>query len=82
LVLLSTRTGGENNIELRPSRARWQQIAVPSEALKREFVEKARWPIDRPSLPVLPHMGRTIEQIARYFSVEPAEAQALLNNGK
>jgi hypothetical protein len=30
LVLLSGRTGGENNIELCPSRARWQQIAVPS----------------------------------------------------
>jgi hypothetical protein len=32
LVLLSGRTGGESNIELCPSRARWQQIAVPSEA--------------------------------------------------
>jgi hypothetical protein len=50
--------------------------------LKREFAEGARWPIDRPSLTALTHMGLTIEQIARYFSVEPAEVQALLNNSK
>jgi hypothetical protein len=35
--------------------------------LKREFVEGARWPIDRPSLMALMQMGLTVEQISRYF---------------
>jgi hypothetical protein len=50
--------------------------------LKREFAEGAKWPIDRPALAALRQMGLTIEQIARYFSVDPAQIQALSNNSK
>jgi hypothetical protein len=50
--------------------------------LKQEFAEDARWAIDRPSLRALKQMGLTIEQIARYFSIDPAEVQRLLDNSK
>jgi hypothetical protein len=46
--------------------------------LKQAFAEGARWPIDRRSLMALSHLGLTVPQIARYFSVDPVEVQALL----
>jgi hypothetical protein len=48
--------------------------------LKQEFIEGARWPVDRSSLRALSQMGLTIQQIARYFSVDPAEVQAVLKS--
>jgi hypothetical protein len=47
--------------------------------LKQSFAKRANWPIDRPSLWALSGMGLTVAQIARYFSVDPVEVQALLN---
>jgi hypothetical protein len=47
--------------------------------LKQSFAEGVSWPIDRPSLRALSHMGLTVEQVARYFSIDPVEVQALLN---
>ena len=47
--------------------------------LKRSFVEGVSWPIDRPSLRALLDMGLTVVQVARYFSIDPVEVQALLN---
>jgi hypothetical protein len=50
--------------------------------LKLAFVEGVSWPIDRPSLTALSDMGLTVAQIARYFSVDPAEVQALLDHNR
>jgi hypothetical protein len=50
--------------------------------MKGAFAKGARWPIDRPSLRALSHMGLSIEQIARYFSVDAVEVEARLNHGK
>ena len=50
--------------------------------MKEAFAKGARWPIDRPSLRALSHMGLSIEQIARYFSVDDVEVEALLDHGK
>jgi len=36
------------------------------------------WPIDRASLRALFDLGLTVVQIARYFSIDPAEVQARL----
>jgi len=47
--------------------------------LKQAFEEGVSWPIDRPSLRALSHMGPTVAQIAQYFSTDPVEVQALLN---
>jgi hypothetical protein len=47
--------------------------------LRQAFAEGVSWPIDRPSLRALSHMGLTVAQIAGYFSIDPIEAQALLN---
>jgi hypothetical protein len=47
--------------------------------LMRSLAEGVRWPIDRPSLRALSDMGLTVAQIARYFSVDSAEVQALLD---
>jgi hypothetical protein len=47
--------------------------------LKQAFAEGARWPIERPSLRALSDLGLSVPQIARYFSVDPVEVQALLN---
>jgi hypothetical protein len=47
--------------------------------LKPSFAKSVSWPIDRPSLRALSGMGLTVAQIARYFSVDPVEVQALLN---
>jgi hypothetical protein len=47
--------------------------------LKQAFAEGAHWPIERPSLKALSDLGLTVPQIARYFSVDPAEVQALLS---
>ncbi len=46
--------------------------------LRQAFAEGVRWPIDRPSLRDLVHLGLTFPQIARYFSVDPIQVQALL----
>jgi hypothetical protein len=46
--------------------------------LKRAFDEGLRWPIERASLNALADMGLTIDQIARYFSVDPAQVRANL----
>jgi hypothetical protein len=47
--------------------------------LKRSLADGIRWPIDRPSLRALSDMGLTVAQIARYFSVDPADVQAALD---
>jgi hypothetical protein len=46
--------------------------------LKQAFAEGVRWPIERPSLNALSELGLSVEQIARYFSVDPAEVRAFL----
>jgi hypothetical protein len=50
--------------------------------LKQAFAEGVNWPLDRPSLGGLLHMGLTIAQLARYFSIDPAEVQLLLNHNR
>jgi hypothetical protein len=50
--------------------------------LKQGFIEGVSWPIDRPSLEALSHMGLTVAQIARYFSVDTVSVQAALNHDK
>jgi hypothetical protein len=47
--------------------------------LKQSFAEGVSWPIDRASLRALFDLGLTVAQIARYFSIDPVEVQALLN---
>jgi hypothetical protein len=47
--------------------------------LKQSFAQGVSWPIDRASLRALFHMGLTIVQVARYFSIDPVEVKALLN---
>lgn len=47
--------------------------------LKQSFAQGVSWPIDRASLRALLHMGLTVVQVARYFSIDPVEVQALLN---
>ena len=46
--------------------------------LKLAFGERVRWPIEGPSLHALSELGLSVEQIARYFSVDPAEVRAFL----
>jgi hypothetical protein len=48
--------------------------------LKQGFIEGVSWPIDRPSLEGLSDMGLTVAQIARYFSIDPIDVHALLND--
>jgi hypothetical protein len=48
--------------------------------LKQAFDEGVSWPIERSSLNALADMGLTIAQIARYFSVDPAEVRAVLKS--
>ncbi len=50
--------------------------------LKQAFQEGVRWPIERSSLNALSDMGLTVEQIARYFSVDPVEVRAFLEPGR
>jgi hypothetical protein len=50
--------------------------------LKQAFAEGVRWPIERSALKTLSDMGLTVSQIARYFSVDPIEVQALLGSGQ
>jgi hypothetical protein len=50
--------------------------------LKQAFAEGVNWPLDRPSLGGLLHMGLTVAQIARYFSIDPVEVQLLLNHNR
>ena len=47
--------------------------------LKQSFAEGVSWPIDRASLRALFDMGLSDVQVARYFSIDPVEVQALLN---
>ena len=46
--------------------------------LKQAFEDGVSWPIERSSLNALLDLGLTIEQIARYFSVDQVEVRALL----
>jgi hypothetical protein len=46
--------------------------------LKQSFAEGVSWPIDRASPRALVDLGLTVAQIARYFSTNPVEVQALL----
>ena len=46
---------------------------------KQSLAEGAGWPIDRASLRALFDLGLTVVQVARYFSIDPVEVQALLN---
>jgi hypothetical protein len=50
--------------------------------LKQAFDEGVSWPIERSPLNVLVDNGLTIEQIARYFSVDPVEVRAVLKSGR
>jgi hypothetical protein len=50
--------------------------------LKQAFAEGVRWPIERPSLMALSDMGLSTQQIARYFSIDPLEVEALLYRSK
>jgi hypothetical protein len=50
--------------------------------LKRAFKEGVRWQIDRSSLNALTGMGLSIDQIARYFSVDPVKVRAALESGR
>ena len=53
-------------------------VGLPAEAVICRRSES--WPIDRTlSLQALFHMGLTVEQVARYFSIDPVEVQALLS---
>ena len=47
--------------------------------LKQSFAEGVSWPIDRASLRALFDLGRTVAQIARYFSTDSAKVQAVLS---
>lgn len=47
--------------------------------LKQSPAEGVSWPVDRSSLRALADMGLTVAQIARYFSVNPDQVQALLD---
>ncbi len=46
--------------------------------LKQAFAEGVSWPVERSSVKALSDMGLTVAQIARYFSTDPVEVQALL----
>jgi hypothetical protein len=48
--------------------------------LKQAFDEGVSWPIERSSLNALADMGLTIDQIARYFSVDLVEVRAILKS--
>ena len=48
--------------------------------LRQAFAQGVRWPIDRPCLRALGHLGLTVPQIARFFSVDPVEVRALLSH--
>jgi hypothetical protein len=50
--------------------------------LKQAFAQGVSWPIERSSLRALSDMGLTVAQIARYFSIDPVEVQAVLNHDK
>jgi hypothetical protein len=47
--------------------------------LANSFIEGVSWPIDRASLEALSDIGLSPQQIARYFSVPPAEVRRLLD---
>lgn len=50
--------------------------------LKQAFAQGVRWPIERPSLNALSELGLSVEQIARYFSVDPVEVRAFLKSDR
>jgi hypothetical protein len=47
--------------------------------LKQSSAKGVSWPIDRAALRALFDLGLTVAQIARYFSTDPVEVQALLS---
>ena len=47
--------------------------------LKQSSAKGVSWPIDRASLRALFDLGLTVAQIARYFSTDAVEVQALLS---
>jgi hypothetical protein len=47
--------------------------------LAKAFIDGVSWPIDRASLEALSDIGLSPQQIARYFSVPPAEVRRLLD---
>jgi len=47
--------------------------------LAESFIDGVSWPIDRASLEALSDIGLSPQQIARYFSVPPAEVRRLLD---
>lgn len=47
--------------------------------LLRSFVEGVTWPLDRASLAALSDMGLSINQIAKYFLVEPSEVRSVMD---
>ncbi len=46
--------------------------------LKQAFAQGIRRPIERPSLNALSELSLSVDQIARYFSVDPVEVRAFL----
>lgn len=46
-------------------------------ALMKSFIEGVSWPVDGGSLAAMLDMGLSVEQVADYFSVEPAEVSRL-----
>ena len=46
---------------------------------KQSSAKGVGWPVDHASLLALSDLGLTVAQIARYFSIDPVEVQALLN---
>jgi hypothetical protein len=45
-------------------------------------MEGVSWPVERSSLRALSDMGLTVEQLARYFSVDPVDVRAVLKPGR
>jgi hypothetical protein len=50
--------------------------------LRQAFDEGVRWPVERSSLNALSDLGLTVEQIARYFSVDPVLVRASLEHSR
>lgn len=48
--------------------------------LHKSFIEGVSWPIDQASLAALFDIGLTVQQIAHYFSVTPADVLRLANS--
>ena len=50
--------------------------------LEQALEEGFSWPVERSSLNALSDMGLTVEQIARYFSVDPVLVRASLEHSR